>query len=160
MPLEPTGNWLERRNRVVQMGHGSRAWATPPKASAFCFFRNERVFRLSFSSLNHKGKDWRMLADIIANHDDIAGVILDHLDLETLVKVSKVSKMISAYDFASLLESKTVRFVHGKTYVSTPTGWHNRIYSCTITRKHVKSKTVLWQNGRRKVRMRKELSTF
>ena len=96
-----------------------------------------------------------MLADIIANHDDIAGVILDHLDLETLVKVSKVSKMISAYDFASLLESKTVRFVHGKTYVSTPTGWHNRIYRCTITRKHVKSKTVLWQNGRRKVRMRK-----
>ena len=83
-----------------------------------------------------------MLADIIANHADIAGIILDHLDFETLVKVSKVSKRISAYDFAPLLESKTVRFVHGKTYVSTATGWHNRVYKCTITRKHVKSKTL------------------
>lgn len=100
-----------------------------------------------------------MLADIIANHADIAWIILDHLDFETLVKVSNVSKKISAYDFAPLLESKTVRFVHGKTYVSTATGWCNRIYRCTITRKHVKSKTVLWGNGklRRKVRMRQGL---
>jgi len=98
-----------------------------------------------------------MLADIIANHADIAGIILGHLDFETLVKVSNVSKMISAYDFAPLLESKTVRFVHGKTYVSTATGWHNRVYRCTITRNYVKSKTVRWGNGklRRNVRMRR-----
>ena len=79
----------------------------------------------------------------VLNHGDVSEIFLDCLNYQTVLNLSKVSKVINKLcDFRALLERKTVRFVHGKTYVSTTTGWYNRIHVLTIERKSPCSKTV------------------
>lgn len=83
-----------------------------------------------------------MLTNIL-NHGDISEIFLDCLNYQTVLNLSKVSKAVNKLcDFSALLERKTVRFVHGKTYVSRTTGWYNRIHVLTIERKSPRSKTV------------------
>ena len=97
-----------------------------------------------------------MLNEVLS-HADIAEIVLDHLDFRSLVKVSEVSKVArTALDFGDLLQRKATRFVDGKAYVSTPTGWSNRVGKYTISRKNARGKTVAFANGkvRKKVRMR------
>tara|TARA_Y100000591_G_scaffold273734_1_gene249788 strand:- start:105 stop:581 length:477 start_codon:yes stop_codon:yes gene_type:complete len=79
----------------------------------------------------------------VLNHGDVSEIFLDCLNYQTVLNLSKVSKVVNKLcDFRALLERKTVRLMHGKTYVSTPTGWFNHIHVLTIERKSPRSKTV------------------
>ena len=62
----------------------------------------------------------------------------------------------TALDFGDLLQRKATRFVHGNAYLSTPTGWRNRVGKFTMARKNPRSKMVSFATGkvRKKVRMR------
>ena len=94
----------------------------------------------------------------ILNHDDIAEIFVDYLNYETVLRLSKVSKVVrKLYDFRALLERKTERFVNGVTYISTPTGWCNHIYKFTIERKHKSSKMVTFTAKYSSVKSRKKI---
>ena len=94
----------------------------------------------------------------ILNHDDIAEIFVDYLNYETVLRLSKVSKVVrKLYDFRALLERKTVRFVNGITYISTPTGWCNHIFKFTIERKDKSSKMVTFALKGDKRKSRKKI---
>ena len=87
----------------------------------------------------------------ILDDADLAEMVLNRLDFRSLANLSRVSKTVrQSHDFQALLEGKTTRFVHGRTYVSTPTGWYNWIEKYTAKRKNPRGKMLF----RRKVRMR------
>ena len=94
----------------------------------------------------------QLILDIL-DTPDIVGIVLDNLNFQAVRKLSTVSKVINqSRDWRALLDSKVVRFVSGKKYISTPGGGCNRINVYTVTRKTVGSKTVLLDGRRMKVR--------
>lgn len=99
----------------------------------------------------------------VLGHPDISESVLDYLDYDAVQRLSQVSKTVRALrDFGALLERKTARFVDGKTYVSTPTGWIHHRCKYTVVRKHARSKTAYLgirneynRKGRKSVRLRR-----
>jgi hypothetical protein len=100
----------------------------------------------------------------VLGHTDISESVLNYLGYDAVRSLSKVSKTVRALcDFSALLERKTARFVDGKTYVSTPTGWSHHRFKYTVVRKHARSKTASLgirdggdnRKGRKMVRLRR-----
>ena len=83
-----------------------------------------------------------MLLDIL-DTPDISGMLLDKLNFKAVRELSNVSKVIhQSHDWRALLESKVLRLVSGKKYVSTPSlNPDKNVF--TVTRKTVGSKTVM-----------------